>query len=144
MFLTELFVVNPTHAAVRVVATPKAPSPGLPGGTWTMAPGDTIRIGTYSKGEAWPAWKEEVDLRIVQVVLGDRNKAVASIRTDERFLGQEHRQLHVVIEGWRRAKPPGTTAEPPDGPSTPGTNGVTKPEKKRWWRLRFGGVRIKG
>jgi hypothetical protein len=105
MFQSELFVVNPTNAAVRVVATPKETSPGLPGGTWTMAPGDTIRIGTFSKGEVWPEWKSMVQLSIVQVVLGDRNKAVARIRTDEHFLGEERRQLHVVIEGWASVRP---------------------------------------
>lgn len=105
MFQSELFVVNPTNAAVRVVATPKETSPALPGGTWTMAPGDTIRIGTFSKGEVWPEWKTMLELSIVQVVLGDRNKAVARIRTDERLLSEEHRQLHVVIEGWASVRP---------------------------------------
>jgi hypothetical protein len=104
MFQTELYVVNPTNAAVRVVATPKEVSPAMPGGTWTMAPGDTIRIGTFSKGEVWPEWKTMVDLSIVQVVLGDRNKAVARIRNEEQFLGDEHRQLHVVIVGWATTK----------------------------------------
>lgn len=105
MFQSELFVVNPTNAAVRVVATPKESSPGLPGGTYTMAPGDTIRIGTFSKGEVWPDWKTMLELSIVQVVLGDRNKAVARIRTDERLLSEERRQLHVVIEGWATQRP---------------------------------------
>ncbi|MBX2978882.1 MAG: hypothetical protein KF905_06270 [Flavobacteriales bacterium] len=105
MFQSELFVVNPTNAAVRVVATPKETSPGLPGGTWTMAPGDTIRIGIFSKGELWPEWKTMLELSIVQVVLGDRNKAVARIRTDERLLSEERRQLHVVIEGWATERP---------------------------------------
>ncbi|MBK8226331.1 MAG: hypothetical protein IPK70_04045 [Flavobacteriales bacterium] len=104
MFVNELFVVNPTNAAARVAATPKEPSPALPGGTWTMAPGDTIRIGTYSKGEAWPDWNGLVDLNIVQVVLGDRNKAVARIRTEESKMSSEHRKLFVVVEGWTETK----------------------------------------
>lgn len=142
MFQTELFVVNPTNAAVRVVATPKHPSPAMPGGTWTMVPGDTIRIGTYSLGETWPDWKTMVDLSIVQVVLGDRNKAVARIRNDERSLGEEHRQVHVVIEGW-------TTLRPNEGPDvhhapppmrkldeeTLKKEAVVKEEKRRWWRF---------
>ncbi|MBK9147589.1 MAG: hypothetical protein IPM12_07190 [Flavobacteriales bacterium] len=128
MFQSELFVVNPTNAAVRVAATPKEPSPALPGGTWTMAPDDTIRIGTYSKGEAWPDWHGLVDLNIVQVVLGDRNKAVARIRTEERKMSAEHRKLFVVIEGWAETK------------VTPGQEhlpGLPKPPKEEKRRRRW-------
>lgn len=126
MFVNELFVVNPTNAAARVVATSKEPSPAMPGGTWTMAPGDTIRIGTFSEGEAWPDWKGLVDLNIVQVVLGDRNKAVARIRTDEAKVSAEQRKLFVVIEGWASVK----TA--PGEEHLPGL-GVPEPKKKRRW-----------
>ncbi|MBK9174891.1 MAG: hypothetical protein IPM46_00855 [Flavobacteriales bacterium] len=116
MFVNELFVVNPTNAAVRVVAAPKDPSPGMPGGTWTMAPGDTIRIGSYSMGETWPAWKTMVDLSVVQVALDDRNNAVARYRNDEVRLGAEHRRVYVVIEGWTTTKvPPGQDHLPPLG-----------------------------
>jgi hypothetical protein len=140
MFQTELFVVNPTNAAVRVVATPKESSPGLPGGTYTMAPGDTIRIGTFSKGEVWPAWKSMLELSIVQVVLGDRQKAVARIRTDERLLSEERRQLHVVIEGWATVRPfegPDVHHAPP--PLITLEEEKAKPEKpvRKRFRLRF-------
>lgn len=126
MFVNELFVVNPMNAAVRVAATANEPSPGLPGGTWTMAPGDTIRIGTYSKGEAWPDWKGMVDLNIVQVVLADRNKALARIRTDEAKVSAEHRKLFVVIEGW-------TTVKTAPGEEHLPSLGVPEPKKKRRW-----------
>ena len=132
MFVNELFVVNPTNAAVRVVATAKEPSPAMPGGTWTMTPGDTIRIGTYSKGEAWPDWKGLVDLNIVQVVLGDRNKAVARIRTDEAELSAEHRKLFVVIEGWATVKTAPDEEHLPGLPLPP----TAASKKKRWWKPR--------
>lgn len=140
MFQSELFVVNPTNAAVRVVATPKESSPGLPGGTYTMAPGDTIRIGTFSKGEVWPEWKTMLELSIVQVVLGDRHKAVARIRTDERLLSEERRQLHVVIEGWASVRPvegPDVHHAPP--PLITLEEEMAKPEKpvRKRFRLRF-------
>ena len=131
MFQSELFVVNPTNAAVRVVATAKEPSPGLPGGTWTMAPGDTVRIGIFSKGEVWPAWETMVELNIVQVVLGDRNKAIARTRTDERFPSPESRQLHVVIEDWVSADGTEVTDAPQAPPEDPG-----KKVRKRF-RLRL-------
>jgi len=139
MFRSELFVVNPTNAAVRVVASPKYPSPALPGGTWTMAPGDTIRIGTFSKGEVWPEWNGLVELHIVQVVLGDRNKAVARTRTDEHFLGEEHRQLHVVIEGWANAHEDGAPAHVPVKPADPKpATEAPEPKRRWWWRFRVG------
>ena len=127
MFVNELFVVNPTNAAVRVSVTPKEPSPALPGGTWTMAPGDTIRIGTYSKGEAWPDWNGLVDLNIVQVALGDRNRALASIRTEEMKMSTEHRKLFVVIEGWLETK------VTPGQEHLPGLPKPPKEKKKRRW-----------
>lgn len=100
LFINELFVVNPTTTACRVVATAKQPSPALPGGTWTMAPGDTVRIGAYTMGETFPDWRTQADLSINEVVLGDRYHAVARIRTDEQRTSSEHRKLFVVIEGW--------------------------------------------
>lgn len=127
MFVNEVFVVNPTNAAVRVVATPKHPSPAMPGGNWTMAPGDTIRIGSYSMGEAWPDWKEQVELVILQVVLGDRQHAVAHTRTDEAKAGQEHRKLFVVIEGWESV-----TADPGQE-HLPGLDKPDPPKKKKRW-----------
>lgn len=128
LFVNELFVVNPTNAAVRVVAAAKHPSPAMPGGTWTLAPGDTVRIGAYTMGEAWPDWKDHADLSIVQVVLGDRHHAMARIRTDEAKVSPEHRTLFVVIEGWVTTKPPpGQDHLPPLGIPK------KKKEKKRRW-----------
>jgi hypothetical protein len=131
LFVNELLVVNPTNAAVRVVAAAKHPSPALPGGTWTMAPGDTVRIGAYTMGEAWPDWKEHVELAITQVVLGDRNHAAAMIRTDEAKQSTEHRKLFVVIEGWA------TTKAPVGQEHLPGLGEPeTKKKKRRWLFFR--------
>lgn len=126
LFINELFVANPTNAACRAIATARHPSPALVGGSFTLAPGDTVRIGSYTMGEAWPDWKDHVDLSIHQVVLGDRYHAVPRIRTDEARVNGEHRKLYVVIEGWISAKPePGQQHLP----------GLDKPEpkKKRRW-----------
>lgn len=133
MFLNELFVVNTTNAAVRVVATPKDPSPGMPGGTWSMVPGDTVRIGSFGKGESTPEWKTAVDLSIVRMVPGDRNKAVARIRNEERSLSEEHRQVHVVIEGWTTTK----DAVGPEALPTPNAPPARKEEKKTRARSRL-------
>jgi hypothetical protein len=103
LFVNEVFVVNPTKRACRVVAKAKHPSPGLPGGTWTMAPGDTVRLGTYSMGEVFTPWNEQLTLAIHQVRLKGGRNAMARIRTDEVQASPEHRRHYVVIAGWTRA-----------------------------------------
>lgn len=81
-----------------------------------------------------------LELSIVQVVLGDRQKAVARIRTDERLLSEERRQLHVVIEGWATVRPfegPDVHHAPP--PLITLEEEKAKPEKpvRKRFRLRF-------
>lgn len=131
LFINELFVSNPTNAACRVIATARHPSPALAGGTFTLAPGDTVRIGSYTMGESWADWKDHVDLSIHQVVLGDRYHAVPRIRTDEARVNGEHRRLFVVIEGWLIVKPePGQEHLPGLGQPEP------KKKRRRWLFFR--------
>lgn len=115
LFVNEVFVVNPTNSACRVVATPKYPSPALPGGRYTMAPGDTIRIGSYSMGETFVPWAGQLTLEMQEVELKARRKMVARFRTDEIQAGPEHRIYYVVIDGWTKAE-----------------KEVTAKPKKRW------------
>jgi len=102
MVSNEVFVVNPTNSAVRVVATPKYHSSTLPGGTFTMAPDDTLRIGSYGMGVTLPPWQDHVQLDIHEVVRGNRRNAVARIRTVEQQVAPGHRRLYVVITGWTK------------------------------------------
>lgn len=103
LFANEVFVVNPTRSACRVLATPRSPSPALPAGTWTMAPGDTIRIGSYTMGEIFTPWQGHLTLDIHEVVLKRERVAKAEVRTDEVEADPEHRRYYVVIEGWAKA-----------------------------------------
>ncbi|HRD51225.1 MAG TPA: hypothetical protein PKY96_01115, partial [Flavobacteriales bacterium] len=81
----------------------------------------------YSMGEAWPDWVDHATLDIRQVVLGDRQHALARIRTDESKVSAEHRKLFVVIEGW-------VTANAPQGQEhLPGLGIPEKKTKKRRW-----------
>lgn len=102
LFNNEVFVVNPTNAAVRVVATPKHASPAMPGGTFTLAPDDTLRIGSYTMGETFPPWQDHLQLDIHEVVRGNRRNAVARTITEAEQVGAEHRRLYVVITGWTK------------------------------------------
>ncbi len=102
LFVNEVFVVNPTRSACRVLATPRWPSPALPAGIQTMAPGDTIRIGTYTMGEVFSPWKDHLTLDIHEVLLKKKHLATARIRTDEVQAEPERRRYYVVIEGWSK------------------------------------------
>lgn len=103
LFVNEVFVVNPTRYACRVQATPKAPSPALPGGSYTMAPGDTLRIGSYTMGEVFAPWPDHLSLHISQAVLKHKRTAVATTCTDQVQADPERRRYYVVIEGWTKA-----------------------------------------
>ncbi|MDX9750643.1 MAG: hypothetical protein RBT71_06145 [Flavobacteriales bacterium] len=102
LFANELFVVNPGRFPVQVVATPRHPAPALPGGTFTLAPGDTVRIGTYSMGEVFPPWPEHVTIDIRRAKRNGTGNKVARTRTDAVRRGAEHRALYVVVTGWRK------------------------------------------
>ena len=53
MFSTEVFVVNASKYTCRMDVVAKYPSPALQNSNHTIAPGDTVRIGTYSTGEIY-------------------------------------------------------------------------------------------
>lgn len=129
MFVNEVFVVNPTRSACRVFVTPKQPSPALPGGTYTMAPGDTLRIGMYSMGEVFQGPEPHLTLDINEVELDRRRKVVARTHLDQVQASAEHRRYYYVIVGWTTGKEDEAL---PDAP-TP----AKKEKKKRRW-LFFG------
>lgn len=128
MFVNELFVVNPTVENCHVVALAKRPSPALSGGVYKLAPGDTLRLGTYSMGELFPEPYTAVDLDIHQLEPGVGRKAVARYRVEHVQVSPEHRSHYVVIEGWISSR---------DEPTmSPAKEEAPKPVRKRF-RLRF-------
>lgn len=53
LFVNEVLVVNSTIWTCSVSVAVAQPSPALQEGSYAIAPGDTIRVGTYSVGEAF-------------------------------------------------------------------------------------------
>lgn len=53
MFITEVFVVNASKYTCRMDLVAKQPSPAMQSGNYTLAPGDTVRVGIYSTGETY-------------------------------------------------------------------------------------------
>lgn len=136
LFINEVFVVNPTRSACRVFVTPNQPSPALTGGAYTMAPGDTLRVGMYSMGEIFQAPDHHLTMDINQVELERRKKVVARTRIDQVQASTEHRRYYYVIEGWITGKENEPQSLPV--PTAPGKKGnSTKEKKKRRW-LFFG------
>ncbi len=62
LFVTEVFVVNASKHTCRLKVTAERPSPALQSSEHTMAPGDTIRIGSYSTGELYEDARKQVTL----------------------------------------------------------------------------------
>jgi hypothetical protein len=103
LFTNEVFLVNATRQAGKATVKVKRPSPALKDSEHTLAPGDTVRLGTYSVGErfALPDTELTVDVRRV---LRNRKRPAAQgvLRTDEVAVNAEHRRYYVVVRGWGR------------------------------------------
>ncbi|MBP7407993.1 MAG: hypothetical protein KA941_04465 [Flavobacteriales bacterium] len=104
MFVNEVFVVNSTRWACVVVARATNPSPGLPGGTFTVQPGDTVRLGAYSMGEVYPAPADHVSIT-AQRPNGKRRKRspMEVVLLQLKQASPEHRKYfyHALPDGTR-------------------------------------------
>ena len=90
----------------------KRPSPALRDSEHTLAPGDTVRMGTYTVGErfALPGTELTVDVRRM---LRNRRKpaALGVLRTDNAAANDTTQRWYLVIHGWapgRSTPKPGT------------------------------------
>jgi hypothetical protein len=103
LFTNEVFLVNATRQAGKATVKVMRPSPALKDSEHTLAPSDTVRLGTYSVGErfALPDTELTVDVRRV---LRNRKRPAAQgvLRTDEVAVNAEHRRYYVVVRGWGR------------------------------------------
>jgi hypothetical protein len=103
MFVNEVFLVNRTRHAGRAKVTAKRPSPALKDGQHTLAPGDTIRLGMYSMGEAFPPPPDQVDVHVSQTLLRPKKRAsVATWTLNEAQVSEEHKRWYLVVSGWSR------------------------------------------
>jgi hypothetical protein len=103
MFSNRALVVNQTKFACRLRVKVKHPSPLFKDGEYTLAPGDTVQIGTYSFGEIFQAPDAACELDFERITLkkkGKRFKAVT--RTEEVGLNSNERQYFVEVGGWKR------------------------------------------
>jgi hypothetical protein len=103
LYVNEVVVMNSTKWACVVKVQPKSASPALPGGTFTLQPGDTLRAGTYTMGEVFDDPANHVTMT-AQRVNGKRKSTAMEIpMLQQRQVSKEHRRYvyHVLPEGTR-------------------------------------------
>lgn len=101
LFVNEVFVVNATRHAARVDVRVWAPTPALPPGTHTLAPGDTLRLGTYTIGMAFAPPDDHLALVATRILRNRKRQAQGSFRTATEQISPEHRRYYLAIHGWR-------------------------------------------
>ena len=104
LFVNEVFLVNPTKWTCQVHVLVQDPSPGLLGGTFTIGPRDTLRIGSYTVGEQF-----DVPVRHVQVAVSRKKRKgpyywMANYRFAEGQVTAEHRRYYQMVHGWESTK----------------------------------------
>jgi hypothetical protein len=103
LFVNEVFVVNGTRQAAKVHAAATHPSPALSDSDHTLAPGDTVRLGAYTLGEAFPPPAGHLTLDARRAVRNrSRNGAIGVIKAMEVPMGPEHHRWYLVLTGWKR------------------------------------------
>ena len=102
LFVNEVFVVNATRHAARVRVRVTNPSPTLGPAEHTLAPGDTVRLGTYTTGETFEGPENHLALEAMRVVRNRKRPAASGeLRTNEAQVSPEHRRYYMVLSGWR-------------------------------------------
>lgn len=102
LFVNEVFVVNATRHAARVRVKVTHPSPALGPAAHTLAPGDTVCLGTYTIGETFEGPENHLAVEAMRV-MRNRKRPTASgeLRTYEAQVSPEHRRYYMVLSGWR-------------------------------------------
>lgn len=102
MFTNEIFLVNATRQAGKATVKVLRPSPALKDSEHTLAPGDTIRLGTYSVGERFAAPETELTVDVRRLLRNRKRPAAqGQLRTTEVVVGPEHRRYYLVVRGWK-------------------------------------------
>ena len=98
MFITEVFVVNATKYTCRMDAVAKQPSPAFQSGNYTLAPGDTVRVGMYSTGETYQEASQHVEIAAKRWNKKVKKQAPFRIlREDITAVRPEARKYYLVI-----------------------------------------------
>ena len=102
LFTNEVFLVNATRQAGKATVKVRSSSPALKDSEHTLAPGDTVRLGTYSVGERFAAPETELTVDVRRVLRNRKRPAAqGQMRTTEVVVGAEHRRYYMVVRGWK-------------------------------------------
>lgn len=103
LFINEVFLVNATRQAGKAKVKALHPSPALKDGDHTLAPGDTVRLGSYSMGEAFAPPEKQLSVEVRRALRNKRRvTALGVMRTDHEQIGTDHRRYYLVVRGWDR------------------------------------------
>jgi hypothetical protein len=101
LFTNEVFLVNATRQAGKAQVKALRPSPALKDSEHTLAPGDTVRLGTYSVGERFAAPETELTVDVRRVLRNRKRPAAPGLlRTNEVVVNAEHRRYYLVVRSW--------------------------------------------
>ena len=101
MFTNEVFLVNATRQAGKAKVKALRPSPALKDSEHTLAPGDTVRLGTYSMGETFEVPDKQLAVEVRRALRNRRKPAALGLlRTDQVQVGAEHRRYYLVVRSW--------------------------------------------
>jgi hypothetical protein len=106
LYSNKAFVVNQTKYATRVQVKVKKSSPMFKDAIYTLAPGDTIHIGTYTFGEIFKSPESECELTFERVTL-KKNKTkkksfVAVTSTTEQKVGETEKEYYISVYRWKK------------------------------------------
>lgn len=104
LFVNEMFVVNPTKWTCKVNVVAEHPSPALTSGDHTIEPGDTLRIGAYTMGEAFAGPENHVRIAVYRKLRKPAYYKMSHFRTNTIQVGPEHRRYYKVMHGWVSTK----------------------------------------
>ncbi|MEO8067308.1 MAG: hypothetical protein ABI599_06415 [Flavobacteriales bacterium] len=99
MFITEVFVVNASKYTCRMDAVVKNPSPAMQNGNYTMAPGDTLRIGMYSTGETYDEAAKHVTITAKRWSRKARKQLAYRILREEVTAAEPEARKYFVVIG---------------------------------------------
>jgi hypothetical protein len=112
LFLNEVFLVNATRHAGKATVKALRPSPALRDSEHTLAPGDTLRLGTYTIGQAFAPPGDQLSVEVRRLLRNRRKPAATGmVRTDNAPVNDTTQRWYLVVHHWapgRSAPEPGT------------------------------------
>lgn len=108
LFTNEVFLVNATRQAGKATVKALRTSPALRDSEHTLAPGDTVRLGSYSLGERFAPPDTELTVEVRRALRNRRRPAAPGVvRTDNAPVNDTTQRWYLVVHRWAA------------GPSTP-------------------------